>query len=51
MAALMLMVSFYLFIVQAFVLKAFCQFCLLSAVVTLLLAIIASAERFYFRRR
>jgi uncharacterized membrane protein len=49
--ALMLAVSIYLFILQAFVIHAFCQFCLLSAIVTLLLAIIISAERFYFRRR
>lgn len=46
---LMLAVSVYLFILQAFVLHAFCQFCLLSAAVTLLLAIIVSVERFYVR--
>ena len=48
---LMLAVSIYLFILQAFVLHAFCQFCLLSAAVTLLLAIIVTTERFYFRPR
>lgn len=48
---LMLAVSIYLFILQAFVLQAFCQFCLLSAAVTLLLAIIVATERFYFRPR
>ena len=48
---LMLAVSIYLFILQAFVLHAFCQFCLLSAAVTLLLAIIVSLERFYVRSR
>lgn len=48
---LMLAVSVYLFILQAFVIKAFCQFCLLSAAITLLLALLVSAERFYFRRR
>jgi uncharacterized membrane protein len=48
---LMLAVSIYLFILQAFVLHAFCQFCLLSAAVTLLLALVVTAERFYFRRR
>jgi uncharacterized membrane protein len=48
---LMLAVSVYLFILQAFVLHAFCQFCLLSAVATLLLAIIVSVERFYSRQR
>jgi uncharacterized membrane protein len=49
--ALMLAVSVYLFILQAFVLHAFCQFCLLSAAVTLLLALTLAAERFYFRRK
>lgn len=48
---LMLAVSIYLFILQAFVLHAFCQFCLLSGAVTLLLSLIVTAERFYFRRR
>lgn len=48
---LMLAVSVYLFILQAFVLRAFCQFCLLSGAVTLLLAIIVSVERFYVRPR
>lgn len=47
----MLIVSIYLFVLQAFVLHAFCQFCLLSAAVTLALSIIIAAERFYFRRR
>jgi uncharacterized membrane protein len=51
LAALMLAVSIYLFILQAFVLHAFCQFCLLSAAVTLLLTLIVSLERFYFRRK
>jgi uncharacterized membrane protein len=51
LVALMLAVSVYLFILQAFVLHAFCQFCLLSGAVTLLLALIVAAERFYFRRR
>jgi uncharacterized membrane protein len=49
--ALMLAVSIYLFVLQAFVLHAFCQFCLLSGAVTLLLALIVAAERFYFRRK
>jgi uncharacterized membrane protein len=49
--ALMLAVSIYLFFLQAFVLHAFCQFCLLSAAVTLLLALIVAAERFYVRRQ
>lgn len=51
LVAIMLAVSVYLFALQAFVLKAFCQFCLLSAVITLLLALIVAAEHFYFRRR
>jgi uncharacterized membrane protein len=48
---LMLAMSIYLFALQAFVLHAFCQFCLLSAALTLLLALVVTAERFYFRRR
>jgi uncharacterized membrane protein len=51
LVALMLAVSIYLFILQAFVLHAFCQFCLLSGAVTLLLSLVVAAERFYFRRR
>ena len=50
LVALMLAVSIWLFIVQAFVLKAFCQFCLLSGAVTLLLAIIVAFDRFYLKR-
>jgi uncharacterized membrane protein len=38
--AVMFLVTLWLFYLQAFVIKAFCQFCLLSAVVTLTLAII-----------
>ena len=49
--ALMLAVSIYLFILQAFVLHAFCQFCLLSGAVALLLSLVVAAERFYFRHR
>jgi uncharacterized membrane protein len=51
LAALMLAVSVYLFILQAFVIHAFCQFCLLSGAVTLLIALTVAAERFYFRRK
>ena len=51
LVVLMLAVSVYLFILQAFVIKAFCQFCLLSAAITLMLALLVTAERFYFRRR
>ena len=50
-AALMLAASIYLFILQAFVLHAFCQFCLLSGGVTLLLALIVASERFFFSRK
>jgi uncharacterized membrane protein len=48
--ALMFAFSIWLFIVQAFVLHKFCQFCLLSGTVTLLLALIVAVDRFYFRR-
>jgi uncharacterized membrane protein len=51
LVAVMLAVSVYLFVLQAFVLKAFCQFCLLSAIITLLLAAMVAADHFYFRRR
>lgn len=50
LVALMLVVSVWLFIVQAFVLKAFCQFCLLSGAVTLLLSVIVAFDRFYLKR-
>jgi uncharacterized membrane protein len=43
---LMLLFSIWLFIVQAFMLHAFCQFCLLSATTTLLLSIVVTLERF-----
>jgi uncharacterized membrane protein len=46
---LMLAFSIWLFIVQAFMLHAFCQFCLLSAATTLLLTITVMAERFFPR--
>lgn len=48
---LMLAVSIWLFILQAFVLHAFCQFCLLSAGTTLLLSLLVIVDRFYFRRK
>jgi uncharacterized membrane protein len=38
LAALMLLATLWLIYVQAFVLRAFCEFCLLSAAMTLLLA-------------
>jgi uncharacterized membrane protein len=49
--AIMLAVSIYLFILQAFVIKHFCLYCLLSASITVLLAVIVAADHFYFRRR
>jgi uncharacterized membrane protein len=51
LVAVMLAVSVYLFVLQAFVIKAFCQFCLLSAIITLLLAVIVAADHFVFSRR
>jgi len=50
LVALMFVFTIWLFFVQAFVLHAFCQFCLLSGAVTLLLALIVAADRFYLRR-
>jgi uncharacterized membrane protein len=44
---LMLAVSILLFALQAFVIHAFCQFCLLSAATTLLLAITVIVQRFH----
>lgn len=43
---LMLAISIWLFLLQAFVIHAFCQFCLLSGAITLLLALIVTAQRF-----
>ncbi|HEX8845211.1 MAG TPA: vitamin K epoxide reductase family protein [Pyrinomonadaceae bacterium] len=50
---LMLAVSIWLFILQAFVIHAYCQFCLLSAAITLLLFLIVAAQRLLpkFRRK
>jgi uncharacterized membrane protein len=50
MVALMFAFTIWLFFVQAFVLHAFCQFCLLSGAVTLLLALIVAADRFFLKR-
>ncbi|MDT4967658.1 MAG: hypothetical protein QOJ64_2395 [Acidobacteriota bacterium] len=50
LVGLMLVFSIWLFIVQAFVLHAFCQFCLLSGAVTLSLAVLVAIERFLPRR-
>lgn len=45
LAALMLLMSVRLFLIQAFVLHAFCEFCLLSAAMTLLLAALLIVAR------
>jgi uncharacterized membrane protein len=50
LVALMFAFTIWLFFVQAFVLHAFCQFCLLSGAVTLLLMLIVAADRFFLRR-
>ncbi|MGB7925382.1 MAG: vitamin K epoxide reductase family protein [Pyrinomonadaceae bacterium] len=47
--ALMFLATLWLLIVQAFILRAFCAYCLLSAAVTVTLAIIVVAAR-YSRR-
>jgi uncharacterized membrane protein len=47
---LMLLTTLWLLFVQAFVIKHFCQYCLLSAAVTLTLSIITGTERFINRR-
>jgi len=49
--ALMFAVSIYLFILQAFVIHAFCQYCLLSAAITLLLMLLVSLDKFYFSKQ
>ena len=46
LVALMLAFTIWLFIVQAFILHAFCQFCLLSGGVTFLLALAVAVDRF-----
>ena len=47
MTVVMMLVTLWLLYLQAFVLKAFCQFCLLSAATTLTLFIIAIVSRFW----
>lgn len=47
----MLAVSIWLFILQAFVIHAFCLFCLLSATITLLLSVLVILDKFYFKRK
>ena len=41
LTALMLLVSLWLIYLQAFVIRAFCQFCLLSAAITIVLFVLA----------
>lgn len=48
--SLMLLTTLWLLFVQAFVIKHFCQYCLVSAAVTLALSIITGAERLAGRR-
>ena len=45
LAAIMVLMSLWLFYLQAFVIRAFCQFCLLSAATTIALAIIVFLAR------
>lgn len=47
---LMAAVSVYLLYVQAFVIKAFCQFCLISAATSIGLFLVFLASRFFTRR-
>jgi len=51
LAGLMLLVSVRLFLLQAFVLRAFSEFCLLSAAMTLLLAVLLCVARWRQHRR
>ena len=50
LVALMFLTSLWLLYLQAFVIRAFCQYCLLSAAVTTLLAVIAFAQRLSRRK-
>ena len=45
LVAVMVLVSVWLFYLQAFVIRAFCQFCLLSAGITIVLAIVVFLAR------
>ena len=47
MTAVMLIFTLWLLYLQAFVIKAYCQFCLLSAATTLTLFVIAVVSRFW----
>ncbi|MCA1640615.1 MAG: vitamin K epoxide reductase family protein [Acidobacteria bacterium] len=50
LVALMFLFSLWLLYLQAFVLHAFCQYCLLSASVTTLLLVVVLVQRFAARR-
>ena len=50
LVAAMFVVTLWLLYLQAFVLQAFCQYCLLSAAVTALLAVIVLTQRLMLRR-
>jgi len=43
--AIMVLVSLWLIYLQAFVIRAFCQFCLLSAAITIVLTIVVFLAR------
>jgi uncharacterized membrane protein len=51
LVALMLLMTLWLFYVQAFVLHAYCEYCLLSAGMTLTLVALVVAARFVIPRR
>jgi uncharacterized membrane protein len=48
--AIMFAMTLWLFYLQAFVIRHFCQFCLLSALVTTVLVVLVIAARFYQNR-
>ena len=51
LVAPMLGMTLWLLYLQAFVLRAYCEFCLLSAAMTLTLAVLVTAARFFLRAR
>ncbi|HVF55236.1 MAG TPA: vitamin K epoxide reductase family protein [Pyrinomonadaceae bacterium] len=51
LVALMFAAALWLLYVQAFVLQAFCAYCLLSAILTTTLALLVAARRFYGSKR
>lgn len=50
LVGLMSLFTLWLLYLQAFVIGAFCQFCLISAAVTLALLVIAVSSRYFFKR-